>query len=115
MSFTLDVQSVTRPTITDVVRRISVAADGTEGDVDSYGVSLSADGRFVVFETRATNLVAGDGNGQADVVRKGPAHRRDRARRPIWRWHTGKRLEVPDGGRSADGRYVVFVSPRRTL
>ena len=47
---------------TGVTERVSVASDGTEGNHTSYasndhGADLSADGRFVAFESGATNLV----------------------------------------------------------
>jgi len=47
--------------------RVSVASDGTQGNDDPYVPSLSADGRFVAFESSATNLVPGDTNGTWDV------------------------------------------------
>jgi len=48
-------------------RRVSVASGGVEGNDNSYDPSLSADGRFVVFYSAATNLVPGDTNGELDV------------------------------------------------
>src|SRR5262249_54366835 len=47
--------------------RVSGAADGTEGDLDSSSPALSGDGRFVAFDSDATNLVPGDTNGASDV------------------------------------------------
>jgi Tol biopolymer transport system component len=47
--------------------RISVASNGTQADAGSYGVSLSANGRYVAFGSNATNLVSGDKNGVMDV------------------------------------------------
>ncbi|MCA9796398.1 MAG: VCBS repeat-containing protein, partial [Candidatus Eremiobacteraeota bacterium] len=46
---------------------VSVASDGTQGNADSTQASISADGRFVVFRSAATNLVAGDSNATADI------------------------------------------------
>jgi hypothetical protein len=46
---------------------ISVAADGGAANNNSYDPQISADGRFVVFTSAASNLVAGDHNGVADV------------------------------------------------
>src|SRR5262249_18468776 len=49
---------------TGTTERVSVASDGTGADSDSYGgLAISADGRFVAFSSRATNLVPGDTNG----------------------------------------------------
>jgi|SRR5579859_1713789 len=47
--------------------RISVAADGSPANGNSRTPSISADGRFVAFDSSASNLVAGDTNGQPDV------------------------------------------------
>ncbi|MCY2986823.1 MAG: S8 family serine peptidase, partial [Planctomycetota bacterium] len=52
---------------TRTIERVSVAGDGTQGDFDSNSPSLSADGRFVAFESIASNLVPGDTNGESDV------------------------------------------------
>jgi Tol biopolymer transport system component len=47
--------------------RLSVKANGVEADGDSIRPALSADGRSVAFDSQATNLVSGDGNGFSDV------------------------------------------------
>ncbi len=47
--------------------RVSVSDAGAEGNGDSDSISLSADGRFVAFRSEASNLVAGDTNGCADI------------------------------------------------
>jgi len=47
--------------------RISVATDGTQADGESSFSAISADGRFVAFVSLATNLVANDTNGVADI------------------------------------------------
>ncbi len=47
--------------------RVSVDSAGREGDGASYSPALSADGQCVAFASEATNLVAGDTNGGADV------------------------------------------------
>ena len=45
----------------------SVDSAGTEGNDESYYPVLSADGRYVVFESYASNLVTGDSNGFSDI------------------------------------------------
>src|SRR5439155_2739827 len=65
-----DVLVHARPTGT--TERVSVASDGTQANGPSEeGVSsqpaFSADGRFVAFESSASNLVAGDTNDADDV------------------------------------------------
>jgi WD40-like Beta Propeller Repeat len=47
--------------------RVSVDSAGVQGNEFSYHPSISADGRFVAFESKATNLVLGDGNRKIDV------------------------------------------------
>ena len=50
---------------------VSVGLDGNAGlGGGSYSPVISADGRFVVFLSGATNLVAGDNNGAVDVFRR---------------------------------------------
>ena len=53
-------------------KRVSVGSNGAEGDGDSYFPAISGNGRFVAFISSATNLVAGDTNGTADVFVRGP-------------------------------------------
>ena len=47
--------------------RVSVSSIGEQGDKASGGLSVSADGRHVAFDSSATNLVAGDTNITTDV------------------------------------------------
>ena len=96
--------------------RVSVAAGGIEANSFSGSASLSADGRFVAFESGATNLVAGevDGNGVEDIFV------RDRQA------DTTERVSISDGEQegdgasqvtaiSADGRFVAFKSDATNL
>lgn len=50
--------------------RASTGAGGTPANGSSHAPAISGDGNYLVFETDATNLFAGDGNGRRDVVRK---------------------------------------------
>jgi Tol biopolymer transport system component len=94
--------------------RISVSTSGTEGDGASSDPALSADGRWVVFQSAATNLVAGDTNGKIDVFL------RDRGT------GTTSRVSISTGGFegdgdsthpdiSADGRFIVWQSNATNL
>ena len=49
--------------------RVSVAADGGQGNAGSFKPGISGDGRFVVFQSAASNLLPGgaDSNGVMDV------------------------------------------------
>jgi len=97
--------------------RSSVDSTGAQGDNTSDYPSISSDGRFVVFGSLATNLVAGDTNGNFDVfVRDLPSG-------------TTERVSIGTGGIegndwsgasdvptiSADGRFVVFMSDASNL
>jgi Tol biopolymer transport system component len=53
---------------TGATRRVSILSDGTtQGDDRSYSPSIASDGRYVAFESIATNLVAGDTNAWPDI------------------------------------------------
>jgi len=47
--------------------RVSVAFDGSQAEGSSWWPTVSADGRFVAFESSATNVVPDDTNNVADV------------------------------------------------
>lgn len=49
------------------VERISVASDGTQGDGDSAGATITTDGRRIAFSSSATNLIP-DNRGTGDEV-----------------------------------------------
>lgn len=49
------------------VERISVASNGTQGNFQSRYPTISADGRYVAFESDATTLVPGDSNDATDI------------------------------------------------
>ena len=46
---------------------VSVATSGALGDGDSNAASISHSGRVVAFQSAASTLVGGDGNGGLDV------------------------------------------------
>ena len=48
-------------------RRASVSTGGAEGNSESLRPAMSGDGRYILFESWATNLVAGDSNQVADI------------------------------------------------
>ncbi len=47
--------------------RISTSLAGTDGNGESLNAQVSADGRYVVFESDANNLTSGDTNGYRDI------------------------------------------------
>jgi Tol biopolymer transport system component len=94
---------------TGTTERVSVAAGGGQGDLDSSDATLSADGSLVAFFSRADNLVAGDRNGASDVF----VHERatGRTERVSVNSSGGPGNADSDGASiSADGRIVAFRS-----
>lgn len=50
-----------------ITTRVSVDSNGIQGEKESEFPSMSADGRFIVFHSRANNLVPNDTNGEIDI------------------------------------------------
>jgi Tol biopolymer transport system component len=71
--------------------RVSVARGGGDADGDSHVTSLSPDGRFVLFDSDASDLVPGDTNGAGDVFLY------DRQTRAI------QRVSISSAGRQGNG------------
>ena len=93
---------------------VSVDSAGVQGNIGSFDPSISADGRYVAFQSSASNLVAGDSNGVEDVFV------RDR------KLHRTSLVSVDSAGVqgngdsfepsiSPDGRYVAFISAASNL
>jgi Tol biopolymer transport system component len=92
--------------------RVSVSSAGVQANGHSYSFSTSADGRYVAFESVATNLVPGDNNGMSDVfvrdrvtgqTARVSITRGSRRQGDDWSWSG-------DPSISTDGRYVAFAS-----
>jgi Tol biopolymer transport system component len=103
--------------VRDMVRGRTVLASmgvgGVQGNAESRQGSISADGRFVAFNSAASNLVPGDTNDTGDVFV-----------RDLWRHRTilastgaggiaDQGAHQPD--LSADGRHVAFTSSATNL
>jgi Tol biopolymer transport system component len=100
--------------------RVSVGASGKDGNDESHGAGLSADGRYVVFASNASNLVAGDNNLAVDVF----VRDRDTDHNGVFDEPGGTATLLVSGGLggacanggsdepaiSASGRHVVFSS-----
>ncbi len=52
------------------IELVTLSADGTQSNGFSDGPSITADGRYVVFNSSASTLVLGDANGKGDVFLK---------------------------------------------
>jgi Tol biopolymer transport system component len=58
-----------RDVVAGTTTRVSVATGGAQGNADSTGpVAISRDGRYVLFETLATNLVGGTDGTNHDIL-----------------------------------------------
>jgi len=96
------------------ITRVSVDSSGAEGNGDSHSPSISADGRYVVFASFASNLVSGDTNNAEDIFLRDT------------KMGNTTRISVDSNGKqangdsfdptiSADGRYVAFDSNASNL
>lgn len=101
---------------TGEISRVNVRDDATQANGSSFRPALSQDGQFVVFESTASNLIAG-----GTTVGVTHIYRRDNTAGTI------SLVSVDSGGGnqgngnstqarvSADGRYVVFASDATNL
>ena len=102
--------------LTGATERVSLSSSGAQGDEHSYIPCISADGRFVVLFSLATNLVPADTNDTGDVF----LHDRQTG--------TTERVSVATNGAqgnslssgsttsvSVDGRFVTFDSAAPNL
>ena len=109
VTFTSGGQAWVRDRQAGTTTEASVSSAGAEGDNQSLHVDISADGRYVAFQSYATNLVAGDTNGFPDVFV------RDRQAGTTVRVSvSGAGVEANNGSYwpdiSDDGRYVSLTS-----
>lgn len=110
--------------LTHQITRVNVSSGGEQTPVNNSTIcsgcirfSISADGRFVVFDSKADNLVAGDTNTVSDIF----VH--DRQTKQTTRVNVNTKGEQAAGGGigsyapviSADGRYVAFESDATNL
>ncbi|MFJ2766257.1 TolB family protein [Streptomyces sp. NPDC087300] len=82
------------------VERISVAADGTQGDGSSSDPSITPDGRRVIFSSSATNLTSDTATGNATVF--------VRDQRTSQTQRMGYLAPVQPPVISGDGEYVAY-------
>ncbi|HKE97688.1 MAG TPA: hypothetical protein VKG45_01980 [Actinomycetes bacterium] len=98
---------------TNAIRRI-VGNGGVQGNGPSGIPSISADGTWVAFESRASNLVPGDTNQQGDVFVQKTATGAT-ARVSVNSAGAQGNRESRDPSISADGRHVAFASDATNL
>jgi Tol biopolymer transport system component len=97
-----------------VTHRVSVGPDGRQANGNSGGAAVSAGGRFVVFDSLASNLAPRDTNGVGDVFL------RDRKLKVTHRVSVGPNARQANRDSygpaiSRDGRFVVFYSHASNL
>jgi Tol biopolymer transport system component len=98
---------------THETERVSVDSDGSQGNYHSVAASISADGRYVAFESLATYLVDGDTNGASDIFV------RDRSSGIGWKYctananSTGSPADLSASGSASSGAgdLVLTSSP----
>jgi WD40-like Beta Propeller Repeat len=121
---------------------LNPAERGEQANGETIDATISADGRYVVFETTATNLFENDGESETErkqaeppgTIREGGIFRYDRVTGQLQLVASGNLVESDEGPSpgtvllrgaanpsvSAEGRYIAFSSaerliPRRSL
>jgi Ca2+-binding RTX toxin-like protein len=103
---------------TNAITLVSVGSSGEHGNANSFNSSISANGRFVAFHSRATNLVPGDTNNSRDIFVRDLLTNTTTL---ISVSSSGERGNgdsfnlLSPGAISADGRFVVFESAATNL
>lgn len=107
-----------KDTTTNQTTRVSTADSGTQatgGAAGSTNASISANGRYIAFQSDQTNLVSNDTNGNTDVFVK------DTQTNKTTRVSTNSSGTQSSGGNSTkpvispDGRFVAFTSAATDL
>lgn len=101
---------------TNQTTRISLGMNGAQADGDSIVPQISFDGRFILFVSKAKNLVPSDANGYNDIF----LYDRERSGNKIVRISVsaaGVEANNASGHPhlSADGRYITFASAASNL
>ena len=98
-----------------ITERASVSSSEVQANYESAWSSISADGRYLSFDSLSTNLVSGDTNGRRDVfvrdLQTGTTERVSVNSSEVQ--HNGLYSSV--SSISADGRYVAFTSDATNL
>lgn len=103
-----------RDRVNGLTTRVSVPSGGGQANGPSTNPAVSGDGRYVVFESTATNLVVGDTNGSSDIFRH------DRQTGQTIRISTHQNGSEGNGSSgypsiSGDGRLIAFESAATNL
>lgn len=103
-----------RDTVNNITTRISVDTAGNAGNGDSTGCSISADGRFILFNSSASNLVANDTNNVTDVFLHDRMFAKT-SRVSLTDLDTQANDTSDSGDMSADARYIAFRSAANNI
>lgn len=104
------IQDVFLKDMTGAISLVSASSSGQQGNAWSGNASISADGRYVVFLSNATNLVVNDTNGSmTDVFIK------DMTTGAISLVSAGSTMPSGAPKISADGQHIVFQSDSSSL
>ena len=103
-----------RDRLSGITERVSISSTGAQMDAPAELPMICADGRVVVFQSQATNLIPGDGVIQTDI------YTHDRLTGITERISVNDRGERGNGNStspsiSADGRYIAFRSEASNL
>jgi N-acetyl-anhydromuramyl-L-alanine amidase AmpD/N-acetylneuraminic acid mutarotase len=93
---------------------VSVNSNGIEGNGPSYSPSISADGHYVAFVSEATNLVAGDANGVADIFVRDLQANTTTLVSKTWNGSSANGASRQPSI-SGDGRYIAYESDASNL
>lgn len=104
----LQVQSFFRPAASQILTRVSTAANGAQANEYSEEARFSPDGRYMLFSSAASNLV-GDSNGTGDIFLKNMISGEVTL---VSRGVGGAPGDVWDytASFSPDGRFIIFSS-----
>jgi Tol biopolymer transport system component len=104
-------------TKTGVIKKISVDTQGTPGNSGSFTPSISSNGRYVVYESNANNLVPGDNNVSLDIF----LYDKKKGTTVMVSADNSSGTPVPGNAASnfarisGNGRYVVYQSDATNL
>ncbi len=99
---------------TDTTERVSISTAAAQANDESFSPAVSSDGRFVAFQSDATNLVASDTNNRSDIFV------RDRTTGITERVSVASDATQANGDSifpaiSSNGRFVAFSSEATNL
>jgi Tol biopolymer transport system component len=104
-------------TKTGIIKKISVDTQGTPGNSGSFTPSISSNGRYVVYESNANNLVPGDNNVSLDIF----LYDKKKGTTVMISANNASGTPVPGNAASnfarisGNGRYVVYQSDATNL